>query len=460
MIEEFEYKGIWWLPDNPEEKISGILKFTPTKGAFLDLIGSFKNTVDMNKCLKPEIILGNSEDGKDITLHKCREIKSKLSSHGFVTSSFHAGEVFVGAHFQRTEDIKFKNLSIHYLYLDEWSNISGFDMENLLNEIVHFPDKKEVTIKYKLPEPIQAAINDYKILLEVRVTLPTLSIVQTEASIKQRTYIKIEPLKEKSFDEYLNIIYRIQEFLSLGVTEPVYPLAIEGMTEVNKRKTEDKAHYQSIEVYYKVSDISNVPKILIPPEMLFTFKNISDRFEVILKKWFEVADLLKPVYDLYFAILYNPRIYLEHRFLSLIQAIEAYHRLTMNNFELREEQHKKRIEEILKTIPQEYRNWLEEKLKYSNEKTLRKRLKELLSDLSDIVDNYISDKDSFINKVVEWRNSLTHPDKKLNEKPEDKELCNLSQKLKQLVEICLLKELGFSSDNIKPTFRTCHEGVK
>jgi len=42
MIEKFEYKGIWWLPDKPKERISGTLKFTPDEGAILDLIGSFK----------------------------------------------------------------------------------------------------------------------------------------------------------------------------------------------------------------------------------------------------------------------------------------------------------------------------------------------------------------------------------------------------------------------------------
>jgi hypothetical protein len=448
MIEEFEYSGMWWLPEDPEKQVCGILKFTPNKGAVLDLIGSFKDTTET-----PKIILGISSNGKDITLYECFEIRKRLNySYGSTTSSFsfYANEVFIGSHFQKTEDIKFKSLSIHYLYLDEWFNVSGFDRENLLNEVVHFSDKKKITINYKLPEPIQAAIDDYKILLEVRATRPALSIVQTEASIKQRTYITIEPLQEKSFDEYLHIIYRIQEFLSLGATEPVYPLAIERITEANKKETEDKVDYPPVEVYYKVSDISKVPKTLIPYNMLFTFKDISDRFEVILKRWFEKADSLKPVYDLYFAVLYNPRIYLEHRFLSLIQAIEAYHRLTMDNFELPENQHKKRIEEILKTVPYEYRSWLEEKLKYSNEKTLRKRLKDLLDNFAELLDSFIPDKESFINKVVEWRNSLTHPKKESKEESEkSEELYNLSQKLKQLIEICLLKELGFTSDNIK-----------
>ncbi len=58
MIEEFEYKGIWWLPDKPKNRISGILRFTPNEGAILDLIGSFK--VDMNKTLNPEMALSKN----------------------------------------------------------------------------------------------------------------------------------------------------------------------------------------------------------------------------------------------------------------------------------------------------------------------------------------------------------------------------------------------------------------
>jgi len=40
MIEEFEYKGKWWLLDKPEKRISSTLRFTPAEGAVLELIGS------------------------------------------------------------------------------------------------------------------------------------------------------------------------------------------------------------------------------------------------------------------------------------------------------------------------------------------------------------------------------------------------------------------------------------
>ena len=114
MMDKFEYEGIWWLPDKPEKQVSGTLRFTPNEGAILDLIGSFKDTKEINKMLELEIILGISSNGKNITLHKCFETKSNVSVPGLLTSSFYANEVFVGAHFQKSEDIKFRELSIRY----------------------------------------------------------------------------------------------------------------------------------------------------------------------------------------------------------------------------------------------------------------------------------------------------------------------------------------------------------
>lgn len=204
MIEKFAYKGKWWLHDKPQKQISGTLRFTPVEGAVLDLIGSFKDLQDMNKMLETEIILGVSSDGRNITLHNCFETESNFSSSGLLISSFYANEVFVGVHFQRPKDIKFKSLSIHYSYLDEWVNISGFNIQH----------RNGVLIEYKSPESIQAIINDdLKIFIDFYTAYPTISIVQKEACIKQKAYIKIEPSEDKSFDEYLNIMYSIQKFL-------------------------------------------------------------------------------------------------------------------------------------------------------------------------------------------------------------------------------------------------------
>lgn len=67
---------------------------------------------------------------------------------------------------------------------------------------------------------------------------------------------------------------------------------------------------------------------------------------------------------------------------------------------------------------------------------------------------FIENKNTFIEKVVDTRNYQTHHDEDLKEhSASGKELYHLTQKLKILLEICLLTELGFSSDEIKGLYK-------
>jgi len=416
----------------------------------LDLIGAFVNLKDYKEELRPDIILGFSSKGKNITLYKCFEIKSSVSIPGLHTSSIGASVVLVGAHFEKTEDIKFDSLSIHYSHVDNWANISGFDSQQMFANAL--ADEKEYLIRYKRPEPVQATVNDdLRISIVVRADLPTISTAQKEACIKEKTFIDIEPKKAKPLEEYWKVMYLIQNFLSLGIMAPVHPLAITGKIKALEVVIEKgKTHHLRISIFYKVPAISQATEEIMRFHMLFTFKDISDSFQVFIRNWFEKAEVLKPVYDLYFGTLYNPRMYLHQRFLSLIHAIESYHRRIMRNYELPEDEYRKKITEILDAVPRNYERWLEWKLKYSNEPRLRQRLEDILEACSEVVDTIIDDRGSFVDKTVDTRNYLTHYDPKLKERAADGiELYNLTQKLGVLLEICLLKELGFGSDNIK-----------
>ncbi len=448
MIEKFEYKGYWWLPNRPQTKISGTLTFNPDEGAILDLEGSFKDIGDLNRLLRPEVILGASLDGKNITLLNCVETKTKLYVPGYLTMSFFAVVVLVGAHFQRADIIKFKKLSIHYSYLDEWVNISGFNIQRR--------SQTQTQVEYKLPRPIQiTGGDDYEISINFRAK-PYFAMPK-KVSIEQKAFINIEFSEERSFDEYLNLMDHIRNFLSLGVTEPVYPLAIEGITELNKEVIKDKVYYPPVKIFAEQPDIPTTLRILHPSNMLFTFNDISDKFGMLLKNWFKKADLLEPVYSLYFGTLYNPRMYPEHRFLSLIQAIESFHQRVHGGKYLSDDDDYGRIRDVLvNAIPndvmRDFRESLKNKIKYGNEYSLGKRLKEIFVKYQENL-KFIENKDIFIRKIVDTRNYLTHYDKELREQSASGEaLYHLTQKLKMVMEICLLSELGFSSSEIKGLF--------
>ena len=70
MMESFDFKGFWWLSNNPSEKLSGICSFTPSEGGELELIGDFSNLAEGNDSDQPLLILGTTLKG-EITLYNC-----------------------------------------------------------------------------------------------------------------------------------------------------------------------------------------------------------------------------------------------------------------------------------------------------------------------------------------------------------------------------------------------------
>ena len=61
MVEEFEYKGTWFLPERSRKRVNGILTFAPSGGAELQLDGvlsEYGNDKYSFTMIQPEIILG------------------------------------------------------------------------------------------------------------------------------------------------------------------------------------------------------------------------------------------------------------------------------------------------------------------------------------------------------------------------------------------------------------------
>jgi len=431
--EHIEYQGIWWIPDKPEIKLSGTLRINPYENVVLEVVGYFEDITKVPILTQHDIILGKTVDGRDVTLSTCIETHRDWHFPGFSRSSFNIGTVFIGAHFPRKEDQEFKKLFVSYQNLDEWVNISGFQIEH----------KDELVIRYKSPEAIRVhPYEDWTISLEFQSQYPTISLVQKEACVSQRTYVGIASSEMKPFEEYLRMVLLIRDFISLGIGVSTYPIEIKGITE----------HGTEVRVFYPTLSAHSTAGT-IPPFMLFTFKDIADRWETLLRNWFKNARLLEPVYNLYFGTFHNPHLYLEHQFLSIVQALESYHRRVYGGKYVTDEEYNIIMNHLVEAIPpgtpHNLRDRLKTYLKYGNEFSLRKRLKEIVKDCGGFLEDYLGESDKFIDDTVNIRNYLTHYD---GDPPADMikvpELYRLTLKLKLLVMVCLLKETGFETTDI------------
>lgn len=461
-MEEFQYLGIWWRPEDPDQKIAGELAYHPKEGATLKLIGSLNLFIDRSEITlgvtphEIDIILGITPDGREITLYRCSESRKFISPVGVNCFDFKARVVFVGQHFESKSDILFNNLSICYSNLSDWTNLSPFHIScddesiemnysDLVTSVMNFNrisslinSEEAFQVNYSPLEDIGVNIDGFKI--DLTSEFECLTDIPESISLRQTTYFKVEPQEPLHYDEYSpKILYHLRNFLSLGIRKSVYPVCIKGQTVASN----------NVLSFYRIGEWST--EKLHPGLMLFSFADVKDNFEKCLENWVNKSKLLKPIVDLYFASLHNSSMYLEHQFLSLAQALESYHRRKYGGRYLEEGRYEEIYQAFISQIPNDLDKSVKDafkgKLKYINEYSLRKRLRQLLKSVTEITDLTIKDPKIFAHTVTQIRNDLTHLN--TEEVLEGYDLARLTRQMKELLEICLLIEIGLPGEKVK-----------
>jgi hypothetical protein len=467
MMKEFSVTGLWRFPGRRKEW-AGALSYRPQYGASLELVGRAKDINDLVLSLRKgneegyqEIILGRSptDSGDELlfTLHRCHIAKAVVcpGCKGSLRLSLDVNTVIRGKHFSKTQALKFKRLIVDFTHLFAWLNISG--ITSGINVEVQKPDLwKELGLDYrdyvaiyKRPQPINASISDnctISLYFEKEIGQQLMWDAEEESRIKQRVYAMIEFTNKQSLGTFEDVCYHFRNFVSLGVARPVYPQEIKARLEGEYGRPEDIEFFIR-RPHYSISD-TRLPRT----EMLFTYADISARFESYLSNWMKNSDRLKPVYDLYFGIIHNPSTYLIHNFLSLVQALETYHRRLEDKNKLTNDVIDALVQEVLKRPSNRYKKGT---LKDRKKPPLIMRILELSKIHENALHPVIEfwQRVDFADFVTNARHYYSHlwPEKDSTAPTKD-ELWKANERMKFLLQACLLFEVGVSEDQIGDLF--------
>ncbi len=446
-----EYTGEWWRVDDEENTEAGTLLFSPEKGIKLELIGAFtKALVDdpfsmFDSDYYPRIghVLGVSTGGKYITLRNCQRVGANASSPGIPVETFRAESAIIGH--QHLRSLKYSKIAVKYTYLLDWIGFSSFKStwEHTDSE---FPTEH---LTVRPPNPVHAACRGAKIAIG-----GDFSPVTTLRSYNctQDARLVIELPDALSIDEWLaQFVSPLQDLLSLATDRPnaitamyVYPMPEDSDDEKQRAENEKRP----LELFFQPSFHDNsAPKTILGPDILFLYKDLEIDFSSFLTKWLETASVLKTVRGLYLNTRYNPSQYLDAKFLSLAQAAELYHRERGKKRTIfTRPEFKKRLNAAVAGVPEEYKTWIKEALRYSNEPKLLERILELYDLAQDVLHHLYPDRQEFGTKVKNARNYYTHYSQSLRDKiPDPIELYYLTESLSYMLIRCFLSELGFSA---------------
>jgi len=452
MLHPFEHKGYFWLPEEPDNSKAGTLKYVPLEGLSLELMGSFQSINDciLGQMLRPSIILGQSTDGKKITLYDTFGTGHQVVFSGQAVSSFVANYAFVGKHFSQAEQISFCSVWSNFSYLEEWLSLNPF-------EVAESQEGSECSAKYKYPDKCEVDVPSLDCSIVIGSRFQARQDVLRSVNLEHKAFIGITPKKHKSLKWFQRVLSDLQNFLTLTIGRPVQPKILTGFGE--KREIPAvRTVPGEIEIYYILPRVEMVDRIH-PCRMIIRFPELKGRFGEYLNYWFEKAELLRPVYDLYFGTFYNQSMYISSRFLSLAQALEVFHRRAIGGRYMSDEAFGIAYNTLVRAIPnsssEDFRKSLKNRLRFANEFSLRRKLRDLVDRVwDDCLCHFLGDRVQFIDTVVNTRNYLTHYATELQEKAiRGVELHGLNERLRLILLTLLLTEIGMELDHIGELIR-------
>lgn len=437
-MEEIEELGEFWLPEDAENTRSGILTFGHRSAKFdLTLFNPFEDPVALMASVETHqgypVIFGVLASGQPVTLTNAQIFSSTFHFGGIASAKLelHPDYIFLGAHLGSGLSSSFSGFRMEFEHFNEWA-FSGVPATRSV-------DEGSIVLTETSIEDVECdAFGGH---LKVRFATSTASGL-FESSLGRSAYVEFD-LDESTDLRSLtsNVSAPLQYFLTFACGVPVHPVSL-GVSVDGLGQTVGTVQVPVlVEVGYRGWHGASNEK---PPTMMrLPLATIRGRFGEVVTAWEVLYGEQERAMLLLFSISLGLDLYLDTRFLFAVQAVELYHRKKWPDGVMPKMEHKQRVKDVVDGIEdRKTRTWLKEKLAYSNEPTLRQRL-EVMLQYSEIGDAPVF-RDDLPRIAADTRNYLTHFNPRLKAKAAaDEDLFILGREVMALLELCLLRDLGF-----------------
>ena len=326
--EPIETVGHFWLPEQPDQQISGTLRVSRHGRVEVDLIGlpvKSDSTSEINRILNSrqadiDRICGVVKDYGHVTLEKC--VPQSLQLGSIATSSFVAHFAIIGVAIEQDE-LLFDEFDFEVEGLEQWLCVSGikveFDRDNKSGEIHfrHLPPichnlSENITLNFDFRSSFPSGLSPTPIA-DVHLTqLPLISITVDEP---------------KDVNYFISQADKISRFFSLAVD---HELMIQSMAFPKALNTGESALFrtESPKLYCETRPPSKEQVNIRPHNILFVYPGIENRFAEIMSNWLRnyEMDAFEVALNLYFTAAFSAVPYLDSRFIYLAQGVEVLHR--------------------------------------------------------------------------------------------------------------------------------------
>lgn len=432
LSDSFEVFGHWWLPEAIGDKVPGTLSFSPSSGAVLVLQGIF-NHPDLKDATRfftgmafqAELVYGEQPDGRQITLYRV------FVKHIGVTSSFNCLYILAGSHIGPESVQKPATVLFSFENIEEWSCAPLLQAERASS-----PDRTSYSFTNKSLQLLTVTKSETHPELELFGNTIS-SLTRNDATFERKVFFRTS-LENSEVIPMLEFVHEIGQLLTIFIGVPTTLVKLRYFAQPD----------EEVNVFFERAR-QTLTKKISSHDMPFTLPDLGNFAAPLFSAWLTSMTLMRSVYSTFFSTLFNDASFIDTKFQSLAQALEGLHRRTSEGKYLDANEYSEIGNHLIAAIPNnvssDLRQRLKNTIKYGNEFSLRKRLKDMINGLDVRTREILKiDHPSFQSDMVDARNYYAHLDEA--SKPscvsDNKTLYYMNQRLSALFLILALKKLG------------------
>jgi hypothetical protein len=448
-FQDFQFDGRWWSPETPQRVRYGTLRYSRRGRIEIELLGSLTEwNLDPGThreffSKRFEVVLGQTEDGRPCTAFGVAQLSGSLFNPDQGRSRYRVHRLYVGSHFASEKDIAFTGQTVEFSYLEDWLSINPF-------QFIRNDEANKLTIEMPVETQEIATLR-----LTDRTTTLSLHLGKTlsfdgrgEFEGARRAWFEIKPDNAQPHAWFEDFSGSLGNFLTICVGEPVFPRRVSGRRAI-VCESENPVE-KDIDIYLRLPEGREKDDVSYA-DMPFPFRAIRQTAESLLSSWFSLEERIGPVFGLLLGTYYNSRMYVETEFLTLMQALEIFHRRLVKGSYVQPSEWLPYLDELLRAIPStlssSHRKSLSKRLEYGYEYSLRKRLNDIVGSLNDAVQKRITGGNSnFVAECADTRNALVHEGGGGIESKGLVAMHRTNRQLRALLNVLIWKQLGLPDE--------------
>ena len=199
---ELNMAGMWWVPENYDDRKMGTLRWIPLRGCLLELLD---HTPEFYWGTSPQVICGWTTDKIPVTLLGCSHVHGWIRAHigkhiGF-RNNIWVDIALIGCLYEKGSDVPLEHLCASYAGLDKYVTQRYFEIgEN--QELRAGPTSGPITLELPIFDTANTSIGNVGLIVD--------AILESDIRLRHRLLISFDgPSQYRKYHNHLKLVHEI-----------------------------------------------------------------------------------------------------------------------------------------------------------------------------------------------------------------------------------------------------------